>query len=35
MHKFGRIIRLFSRKLADVTTAFPELANAALAAKLS
>jgi len=29
MHKFGQQIRLFSRKLSDVTMAFPELANAA------
>jgi DNA ligase-1 len=29
MHKFGQEIRLFSRKLADVTNAFPELVNAA------
>ena len=32
MHKFGQEIRMFSRKLADVTNAFPELADAALAA---
>jgi DNA ligase-1 len=31
MHKFGQEIRMFSRKLADVTNAFPELADAALA----
>src|SRR5215204_5181797 len=31
MHKFGQEIRIFSRKLADVTNAFPELADAALA----
>ena len=30
MHKFGQEIRLFSRKLADVTNAFPELVNAAM-----
>jgi DNA ligase 1 len=30
MHKFGQEIRMFSRKLADVTNAFPELADAAL-----
>ena len=30
MHKFGHEIRMFSRKLADVTNAFPELADAAL-----
>ena len=30
MHKFGQEIRLFSRKLADVTDAFPELVNAAM-----
>ena len=29
MHKFGQEIRLFSRRLSDVTKAFPELANAA------
>src|SRR5947208_2768955 len=29
MHKFGRQVRLFSRKLADVTNSFPELVNAA------
>jgi DNA ligase 1 len=32
MHKFGQEIRMFSRKLADVTNAFPELVDAALAA---
>lgn len=32
MHKFGQEIRMFSRKLADVTNAFPELADAALSA---
>jgi DNA ligase-1 len=32
MHKFGQEIRMFSRKLADVTNAFPELTDAALAA---
>ena len=32
MHKFGEEIRMFSRKLADVTNAFPELADAALSA---
>ena len=31
MHKVGQEIRLFSRKLADVTIAFPELVNAAAA----
>ena len=31
MHKVGQEIRLFSRKLADVTNAFPELVNAAAA----
>jgi DNA ligase-1 len=30
MHKFGQEIRMFSRKLADVTNAFPELADPAL-----
>lgn len=30
MHKFGQEVRMFSRKLADVTDAFPELVNAAL-----
>ncbi|HYY66916.1 MAG TPA: ATP-dependent DNA ligase [Nitrososphaeraceae archaeon] len=29
LHKFGHQIRLFSRKLSDVTKTFPELANAA------
>jgi DNA ligase 1 len=29
MHKFGQQVRLFSRKLADVTNSFPELVNAA------
>ena len=32
MHKFGQEIRMFSRKLADVTNAFPELADALLSA---
>jgi DNA ligase-1 len=32
MHKSGQEIRMFSRKLADVTNAFPELADAALSA---
>ena len=35
MHKFGQEIRMFSRKLADVTNAFPELADAALAATIT
>src|ERR1051325_5849684 len=35
MHKFGQEIRLFSRKLADVTNAFPELVNAAAEVRLS
>ena len=30
MHKFGQEVRMFSRKLADITDAFPELVNAAL-----
>jgi DNA ligase 1 len=30
MHKFRRQVRLFSRRLSDVTKAFPELINAAL-----
>jgi DNA ligase-1 len=34
MHKFGQQIRLFSRKLADATNAFPELVNAAVLTKL-
>lgn len=34
-HKFKGQIRLFSRKLTDVTNAFPELANAAEVTKLS
>ena len=29
MHKFGQQVRLFSRKLANVTNSFPELVNAA------
>jgi DNA ligase-1 len=32
MHKFGQEIRMFSRKLADITNAFPELVDSALAA---
>jgi DNA ligase 1 len=32
MHKLGQEIRMFSRKLADITNAFPELADAALKA---
>ena len=35
MHKFGQEVRLFSRKLADVTNAFPELVNAAMAVRSS
>src|ERR671932_2244820 len=34
MHKLGQQVRLFSRRLSDVTNAFPELANAALDTKL-
>jgi DNA ligase 1 len=34
MHKFGQQIRLFSRKLSDVTNTFPELVNAAVDVKL-
>ncbi len=34
MHKSGQQIRLFSRKLSDITNAFPELANAAVNLKL-
>jgi DNA ligase-1 len=34
MHKFGQEIILFSRRLSDVTSAFPELANAAAGTKL-
>jgi DNA ligase-1 len=34
MHKFGQQIRLFSRKLSDITNAFPELANAAVDTKM-
>jgi len=30
MHKSGQQVMLFSRKLADITNAFPELANAAI-----
>ncbi len=35
MHKSGQQIRLFSRKLSDVTNAFPELVNAAADVRLS
>lgn len=35
MHKSGQQVRLFSRKLTDVTNAFPELANAAIDTELS
>ncbi|MBV9176298.1 MAG: ATP-dependent DNA ligase [Nitrososphaeraceae archaeon] len=35
VHKFGQEVRLFSRKLVDVTNAFPELVNAALAVRSS
>ncbi|HJT47823.1 MAG TPA: ATP-dependent DNA ligase [Nitrososphaeraceae archaeon] len=35
MHKSGQQIRLFSRKLSDITNAFPELASAAWDTKLS
>ena len=35
MHKFGQEVRLFSRKLADVTNAFPELVNAAVSVRSS
>ncbi|HZA07481.1 MAG TPA: ATP-dependent DNA ligase [Nitrososphaeraceae archaeon] len=35
MHKFGKEVRLFSRKIADVTNAFPELVNAAMAVRSS
>ena len=35
MHKFGQEVRLFSRKLADVTNAFPELVNAAMSVRSS
>lgn len=34
MHKFGQQIRLFSRKLSDITHTFPELSNAAMNMKL-
>ena len=34
MHKSGQQIRLFSRKLSEITNAFPELANAAVNVKL-
>src|SRR5215469_10049116 len=34
MHKSGQQVRLFSRKLSDITDAFPELANAAVNVKL-
>jgi DNA ligase 1 len=34
MHKSGQQIRLFSRKLSEITDAFPELANAAVSVKL-
>ena len=33
-HRSGKQIRLFSRKLSDITNAFPELANAAVNVKL-
>ena len=35
MHKSGQQIRLFSRKLSEITNAFPELTNAAVDVKLS
>jgi DNA ligase-1 len=35
MHKSGQQVRLFSRKLSDITNAFPELASAAWDTKLS
>jgi DNA ligase 1 len=35
MHKSGQQVRLFSRKLADITTSFPELANAATYTRIS
>jgi len=34
MHKSGHQIRLFSRKLSDITNTFPELANAAARTKM-
>jgi DNA ligase 1 len=34
MHKSGQQIRLFSRKLSEITNAFPELANGAMNVKL-
>jgi DNA ligase-1 len=34
MHKSGEQIRLFSRKLSEITNAFPELTNAAVNVKL-
>jgi DNA ligase-1 len=35
MHKFGQQIRLFSRRLSDVSNTFPELINAAFLVRLS
>jgi DNA ligase-1 len=35
IHKSGQQIRLFSRNLADITSAFPELVNAAVSTRLS
>jgi DNA ligase 1 len=35
MHKFGQQIRLFSRRLSDVSNTFPELINAAFHVRLS
>ena len=34
MHKSGQQIRLFSRKLSEITNTFPELTNAAVNVKL-
>jgi DNA ligase 1 len=35
MHKFGQQVRLFSRRLSDVSNTFPELINAAFDVRLS
>ena len=34
MHKSGQQVKLFSRKMIDITNAFPELVNAAINSKL-
>jgi DNA ligase 1 len=35
MHKFGQQVRLFSRRLSDVSNTFPELINAAFGVRVS